>query len=100
MPFLTSLSLLSRERFFGSSERECEVAKKDFKEWCAKFSLRLKTPESRYASIFADWWDTYTKDFFRTSAEEISQKLFGDDPKKTLALKSREMAQGDWDGHG
>ncbi|KAB2603112.1 histone deacetylase 5-like [Pyrus ussuriensis x Pyrus communis] len=43
---------------------------------------------------FADWWDAYIKDFFSASAEETSKKLFGDQPKKTLAQKSKETAQG------
>lgn len=36
----------------------------------------------------------YTKDFFGTLIKDETKKVFGDRPKKTLALKSKEVAQG------
>lgn len=91
---VTSRSLLSRERLSGSSEKECEEAKQEFQERCIKFHLWLNTPKTHCTNTFVDWWDAYIKDFFDASVEEISNKLFDKPPKKTIAPKSKEVAQG------
>ncbi|KAB2612490.1 GPI-anchored protein 58 [Pyrus ussuriensis x Pyrus communis] len=38
-------------------------------------------------------WASFRADFFSASAEEISNKLFGERPNKILAPKSKEVAQ-------
>lgn len=73
---LTFHSLLSQDRLSGSSKIECEETERDFQEQYTKFRLRSYTLETDYTSTFANWWDTYVKDFFGTLDEEVSNKLF------------------------
>ncbi|KAB2622752.1 hypothetical protein D8674_024934 [Pyrus ussuriensis x Pyrus communis] len=96
-PFLSSRFLLSQERFFGSSEKECKTVEKEFANRHTKFLIRLRNLKSWCADTFAKWWEAYTKDFFHTPAEEILKKLFDGHPKNgaevvVMAVAKKKLA--------
>ena len=81
-----SLSLLSRGRLTGSSEKECRDAENRFQEQCKRLRLRPTVPETLSTDTFGDWWEAYTQDFFGESADDIVARVFGNRPQKTVTL--------------
>ncbi|MBT0984636.1 hypothetical protein KJ032_26780, partial [Salmonella enterica subsp. enterica serovar Typhimurium] len=93
-PLLSSRTVLSRGREPGSSEKECNIAKREFQERCQKFRLRPVTSESLSTDTFGDWWDEYTHSFFNTPVEDVINKIFGDRPHKAPAPQPKEATHG------
>ncbi|KAM2166308.1 hypothetical protein ACFX1R_040342 [Malus domestica] len=82
VPLLSSRTVLSRGREPRSSEKECNMAAREFQESCQKFRLRPATPETHCTDTFGEWWENYTQEFFGAPVEEVLNRLFGDRPKK------------------
>ncbi|KAB2611705.1 hypothetical protein D8674_019737 [Pyrus ussuriensis x Pyrus communis] len=79
LPFLSSCSLLSRERISSSSERECKITENE-------------NLVSRYGNTFAEWWKAYTKDFFHTRTIKKAEVVVIAATEKKLALPSKRVA--------
>ena len=94
VPLLTFLSLLSRGRLSGSSDKECRDTENEFQERCKKFRLRPTVPETLSTDTFGDWWETYTRDFFGESVDDTVTIIFSDCPQKAAVLPSKEKVQG------
>nr|XP_017186916.1 uncharacterized protein LOC108173043 [Malus domestica] len=78
VPLLSSRTVLSRGREPGSSDKECNIAKREFQEQCQNFCLRPITPETLSTNTFCEWWEDYTHNFFSTPVEDVLNKIFGD----------------------
>ncbi|KAM1451789.1 hypothetical protein ACFX2I_038855 [Malus domestica] len=89
VPLLSSRTVLSRGREPGSSEKECNIAKREFQEQCQSFRLRPAIPETLSTNTFGEWWEKYTHEFFGVPVETVLDKLFGDQPKKAYVSQAQ-----------
>ncbi|KAB2610644.1 proline-rich protein 12-like [Pyrus ussuriensis x Pyrus communis] len=74
-------------------ERVCREVEQEFQERCTKLRLQPNVPETHSTNTIADWWGVYIQKFFGTSVKDAVKKVFGNHPKKALAIKSKEAAQ-------
>ncbi|KAM1658871.1 hypothetical protein ACFXTN_042984 [Malus domestica] len=89
VPLLSSRTVLSRGREPGSSEKECNIAKREFQEQCQSFLLRLAILETLSTDTFDEWWEKYTHEFFGVPIETVLDKLFSDRPKKASVSQAQ-----------
>ncbi|KAM1014147.1 hypothetical protein ACFX2C_044186 [Malus domestica] len=74
----SSRTVLSRGREPGSSEKEYNIAKREFQEQCQSFRLRPATPKT-----------LSTDGFFSTPVEDVLNKVFGARPTKASVPHSQ-----------